>query len=76
MNVATSLEPKVDSGEGKAATSLEHKEESGEGADKNPDESADKLVKLEQVKELERLAEELNSEFSKLSPDMPINYDW
>lgn len=40
------------------------------------EETADALLKLSQVKELERLAEQLNSEVSILSLDMPANYDW
>ena len=40
------------------------------------EETADTLVKLSQVKELERLAEQLNSEVSLLNLEMPANYDW
>ena len=40
------------------------------------EETADILVKLSQVKELERLAEQLNSEVSLLNLEMPANYDW
>ena len=40
------------------------------------EETADTLVKLSQVKELERLTEQLNSEVSLLNLEMPANYDW